>query len=252
MSAVVFEKKDSVLKVALNRASVLNAINSTVLTALESGLRSYSADADIKMLMLYGNGGCFASGADIKELAGLDAESMRAFHDMRENAFALLENFPAPTMAVIEKYALGSGLELALCCDFRLAEQDAKLGVPSAKLGIVESYAYLVRLVRTIGPSHAKKLIFSGIPIKATTAYEIGLVEEIVAPSELYSRATSLMETICSRSRHALVETKKVIRDCARDPNLSSIKDASMPMIESFQTADCKEALTAFINKRKQ
>ncbi|UCF93886.1 MAG: enoyl-CoA hydratase/isomerase family protein [Desulfobacterales bacterium] len=250
MSVVLFEWKDSILTVALNRISVRNAINTEVLKALEAGLRTYGANPDVKALKLCGRGGCFAAGADIKELAGLDEQGIRSFHGLRERTFALLENFPAPTLAMIEKYALGTGLELALCCDFRIAAEDTKLGVPSAKLGIVESYEYMARLVRAVGPCQAKKIIFTGERVDAQTALAIGLVEEITPTAALFQRTATLLSHICANSINALRESKKVIAVCTRDPHLGQVDDTAQPMVASIQTADFKEGTQAFIDKR--
>ena len=168
MGLIRLEKNDDLLKISLNRTSALNAINSGLLQEMEQGLKKYADDGTAKLVLVCGEGNCFASGADIRELSGLDEEGIRKFHQLRERTFLLLETFPVPTLALIEKYALGTGLELALCCDFRIAASDARLGVPSAKLGLVESYEYFARLVRTVGLSWAKKMVFSGEPVEGT------------------------------------------------------------------------------------
>jgi enoyl-CoA hydratase len=251
METVLFEKRDGTLKVSLNRTPVLNAINSDVLRALESGIKTHRGDGTIKALMLYGQGGCFAAGADIKELASLDESGIRKFHDLRERTFDLLEEFPSPTFAVIEKFALGTGLELALCCDFRIAEEGAQMGVPSARLGLVESYAYISRLVRSVGPAQAKKMIFSGERVDAGTAFTIGLVEEITSPQKLFDRADALLSNILNNSNYALRQSKKVVDVCARDPNLNKVMDTALPLVESLKSPDFKEGSTAFLEKRK-
>ncbi len=251
MSLVLFERDNNILRVSLNRVSVLNALNSDVLKELESGIKEYITDRNIRALMLFGQGGCFASGADIKELAGFDEEGIRRFHDLRERTFSLIENFPSPTLAVIEKYALGTGLELALCCDFRVAAEDAKLGLPSAKLGIVESYEYITRLVRAVGPFQAKKIILTGERIDAGTAFAIGLVEEITSPDALFDRAESLLSNISNNSNNAMRQSKKAVGVCMRDPNLFYVNDTALTMVESFKTGDFKEGTSAFLEKRK-
>ena len=252
MSAVVFEKENGILKVALNRESVLNAVNSAVLQALQDVLTREAADPSIHALMLYGKGSCFSAGADISELADLDEPGLRAFHHLREHSFALLENFACPAFAVIDKYALGTGLELALCCDFRIAGQDARLGVPSAGLAIVESYEYLARLVRAVGIYQAKKMIFTGERLDATTALAIGLVEEVVASRQLFKRAADLVQTISKQSIEAMRQSKAAIRICAQDPNLSSVKDTALPMARSLATAECQNRLKAFLEKKQR
>ena len=252
MSLVVFEKENDILKVALNRESVLNAINSAVLEELQDGLIQAAANRNINVLMLFGKGQCFSAGADIGELAELDDTGLRAFHHLREKTFSLLENFPCPTFAVIDKYALGTGLELALCCDFKIAGQDARLGVPSAGLAIVESYEYLTRLVRAIGIYQAKKIIFTGEKIDAPTAFTIGLVEEVVPARQLFKCAADLVEAISKNSSDAMRHSKEAIRICGQDPNLLSVKDTALPMTRSLGTAECKKRLKAFLKKKNR
>jgi len=251
MPLIVFELDNRILNVALNRVSALNAVNSDLLKELEAGLKTYADNPNLAALKLYGQGGCFSAGADIKELAGLDEQGIRFFHGLRERTFARLEHFPAPTIAVIEKYALGTGLELALCCDFRIAADTAKLGVPSARLGIVESYEYMARLMRAVGPFQAKKIIFTAEKIDAAPALSMGLVEEIVPTDNLLSRAATLLERVSDNSIYSLRHSKKVLEECVRDPNLSGVKDTAAPMVKSIKTSDFKEGVQSFLNKRQ-
>ncbi len=252
MGLVLFQKNVEILRVSLNREAALNAINSALLKELEKGLREYEEDETLKAIIVFGQGGCFAAGADIKELVSLDEEGMRRFHQLRERTFSLLEKFPAPTLAVIEKYALGTGLELALCCDFRVASMDAKLGVPSAKLGLVESYEYFARLVRAVGPSWAKKIVFTGEPVDARTAWEIGLVEETSPPDKLWAGVDSLLLRIRNHSLSSIRQTKKLIAACLQDPNLLRVHDKALPLVESTKTEDFQEATRAFLKKREK
>jgi len=252
MPSVLFERDNNILKIALNRLAVLNAVNQTVLKELHRGLVDAAADPDISALMLFGQGACFSAGADIKELAQLDKEGLRKFHHLREKTFALLENFPSPTFAAIERYALGTGLELALCCDFRIADENARLGIPSAKLGIVESYEYLTRLVRAVGVFQAKKMIFTGERLPAPVAFSVGLVEEVVPPGRLFERADALMETLSKNATGAIRVSKEIVNTCGRDPYLQSIEDTALPMENSFTGNECKERLAAFLRKRSK
>ena len=249
MALVLFERKEDSLQVSLNRTSALNAINSSVLQELEQGLKRHEFDPTIKSLMIFGQGGCFASGADIRELASLDEGGIRKFHELRERAFDLLEKYPCPTLAVIERYALGTGLELALCCDFRIAANDAKLGVPSARLGLVESYEYFTRLVRAVGPSWAKRMVFTGDRIDAETAFRVGLVEELSPPERVFEQAEDMLSRILKNSASSIRQTKRIIADCAKDPNLFLVNDPAFPMVDSTKTEDFKKATSAFLEK---
>ncbi|MBU2026992.1 MAG: enoyl-CoA hydratase/isomerase family protein [Proteobacteria bacterium] len=165
--------------------------------------------------------------------------------------FSLLEGFPCPTLAVIERYALGTGLELALSCDFRISAENAQLGIPSAKLGIVESYEYIARLVRAVGPSHAQKLLVTAERINAGTAVGIGLVEEAVASEQLFERAESILSAICRNSPYAVKHSKRLVEMCVKDPNLFYVADTALPMVKSLGHADFKEGTSAFMEKRQ-
>jgi enoyl-CoA hydratase len=251
MELVLLTKRDDILWVSLQRPAALNAINSPLLQELKQGLQEYAQDETVRALVLSGQGGCFASGADIRELAGLDEEGIRKFHRLRETAFTLLENFHSPTIAVIEKYALGTGLELALCCDFRIASTDAKLGVPSAKLGLVESYEYFARLLRAVGPSWAKKMVFTGIQVDAETAWKIGLVEEISPADKIFEEVDSFLLQMSKNSISSIRKTKKVMADCLKDPDLSHTADPALPLVSSTKSEDFREATRSFLAKRK-
>jgi enoyl-CoA hydratase len=251
MALVLFDKKEDTLRVSLNRASALNAVNSHILQELEQGLKEHEPDPRLKGLVLFGQGGCFSSGADIRELSGLDEEGVRKFHEFRERTFKLLEKYPCPTLAVIEKYALGTALELALCCDFRVASTDSRLGVPSARLGLVESYEYFARLVRAAGPFWAKKMVFSADPVDAETAYKIGLVEELSPPDQIFVKVESLLARISGYSLTAIRQTKRVIADCTEDPNLLLVSDPALPMVKSTQSEDFKKTTRTFLGRKK-
>jgi enoyl-CoA hydratase len=250
MGLVLFEKNEAALRVTLNREAALNAVSRALLRELEEGLILHGRDETIRSLVLCGQGGVFSAGADIKELAGFDEAGIRDFHALRERAFALLEDFPAPTIAAIGRYALGTGLELALCCDFRVAGLDAKLGVPSAKLGLVESYEYFSRLVRAVGAAWAGKMVFTGERLDAETALRIGLVEETCPPEQLPERTASLQQRIHGHSPSAIRHTKRVIAACRRDPGLVLVKDRALPLVESTKSEDFRRATREFIEKK--
>jgi enoyl-CoA hydratase len=252
MPLVLLQKDGPVLRVSLNRTQFLNAVNSGVLRDLEAGLTRFQADPDIRALVVSGEGGCFASGADIRELSGLDEQGIRDFHRLRETTFALLENFPCPTLAAVQRYALGTGLELALCCDLRVAGADARLGIPSARLGLVESHEYFTRAVRAIGPAWTKRMVYTGDPVDAETALRIGLVEEVCPPEKVFERIEELLAKILKNAFSSIRKTKRVVAECAKDPQLLLISDPAGPMVESTKTRDFREATAAFLEKREK
>lgn len=252
MPTVVFEQNEGLLKVALNRPAGRNAVNTTLLKALREGLKRYFGNDNIKALMLYGQGGTFSAGADIGELSLLDEDGIRTFHHLRESTFRLLEQFPVPTMAVISGHALGTGLELSLCCDFRLTHSDARLGIPAARLGIVESYRYMTRLVQTVGPSRSRWMVYTGKTVAGHEAQKIGLVEEVSPDNDVMVHAEHLWRGMAVNSRYALIRSKIVINDCLRDPFLMMVDDTAMPLVASLATDECRSALASFKNRSKR
>ncbi len=252
MPLVQWSLVEGILKISLNRPHALNAINQGLLEELAAVINKYNRDENVKTLLLWGEGGCFSAGADIKELASFDEEGMRIFHQLRESTFTLLEKFPAPTIAVIEKYALGTGLELALCCDMRIATNEAKLGVPSARLGLVESYEYFYRLVRAVGLSWAKRMVFTGEQIEAALAWQIGLVEEVSPPDKIFAQAEALGEKIKNNSPWAISQTKKILANIEKDPHLQQVVDPAQPMVASLENKDFQKATKNFLEKRKK
>lgn len=246
MLPVIFEQNQGLLKVELNRPAVRNAVNTTLLEALREGLHRYGGNDDIKALMLYGRGGTFSAGADIGELSLLDEDGIRTFHQLRESTFRLLEQFPVPTMAVISGHALGSGLELSLCCDFRIADSNARLGIPASRLGIVESYRYMTRLVQTVGPSRSRWMVYTSKTVTGREALTIGLVEEVSPDNDVMVDAEHLWQGMATNSRYALIRSKRVINHCFRDPFLMMVDDTAMPLVASLATDECQGALASF------
>jgi len=243
---------EGILKISLNRPHALNAINQGLLEELAAVINKYNRDENVKTLLLGGEGGCFSVGADIKELASFDEEGIRRFHRLRESTFTLLEKFPAPTIAVIERYALGTGLELALCCDMRIATNAAKLGVPSARLGLVESYEYFYRLVRAVGLSWAKRMVFTGEQIEAALAWQIGLIEEISPPDKIFAQAEALGEKIKNNSPWAISQTKKILATIEEDPHLQRVADPALPLVDSLPNEFFRQATQSFMEKKKK
>jgi len=245
------EREHDRITVTLNRPDKKNAVNSGMLSELDRALRESARDESVRLLVLRGQGGCFCAGADIRELKGFDAAGMREYHDLRERVFGFLENFPCPTLSVIEGYALGTGLELALCTDFRLASGDAWFGVPSSKLGVTESYLYLSRLIRCVGSARARFLVLTGERISAEEARVMGLVERVYPPQDLRREVSALTEAMGGNAVQAMRRSKRVLAECARDPYVTGISDPARPMLESMELEEMAEGTGAFLDKRR-
>ncbi|MBI5013987.1 MAG: enoyl-CoA hydratase/isomerase family protein [Deltaproteobacteria bacterium] len=250
MDLIRYRQEEGVVTIWLNRPAKKNAVTAELLTDFDAVLKHFEHDLATHVVVVRGEGRCFCSGADIQDLSGFDAAAMRRYHDLREAVFARLEGFPCPTIAAIEGFALGTGLELALSTDLRVASEDAFLGIPSSRLGIVESYLYMARLVRCLGKSRASLLVFGGEKLAATEARELGLVERVFAASQFDERTSSLASTISKHAPGPMKRSKAVLGDCCRDPYLEHVLDPGSPMIESIGTTEMQAGTNAFLTGR--
>ena len=249
MSLVLFQEDSNVVFLSLNRPEKKNAVNGELLGELETAVDRCRDSA--KAVILKGEGGCFCAGADIRDLSSFDETGLKRFHDLRERVFAKLEDLPCPLVAVIHGYALGTGLELALCADFRIASEEASLGIPSSKLGVAESYLYLDRLVRSVGLARAKYLVLTGERVGALEAREFGLVEKVYPEAELWERAKALGGELAHNAAFAMRLSKKILTECDRDPYVRNVEEPARPMIETMTKGEMREGTRAFVEKRE-
>src|SRR6204780_4079468 len=186
---ILLEKKNSIAYVTVNRPKVLNALNMATMEELRTAFHEIKNDADIRVVILTGAGEkAFVAGADISELAKQDAVSAKQYAHRGQNVLNLIENLGKPVIACINGFALGGGCELALACTMRLASENAKLGQPEVKLGILPGYGGTQRLPPLVGKGRALQLILTGDLIDAHEAHRIGLVNEVVSATDLISR----------------------------------------------------------------
>lgn len=246
---LLFEKRNHVGILTLNRPEALNAINSELLEELYAKVNEIAADKDIRCLIVTGNGKAFAAGADIAEMKDLTKEEGKEFAMRGHRAFSALENLEIPVIAAVNGYALGGGCELSLCADIRIASEKAKFGQPEVGLGITPGFGGTQRLSRTVNRAHAMELILTGKKINAAEALEIGLVSHVYAPEQLMDEAMKLAETIAQNAPVAVRASKKAMR--AR--YLSSLKDdlefEAGLFGNCFETKDQRMAMEAFVNK---
>ena len=246
MTHVLLEKKDHVAIATINHPQALNALNSEVLTDL------VNADSDIYALVLTGSGAkAFVAGADIGEMSKLTKEEGEAFGKKGNDVFRKLETMPIPTIAAVNGYALGGGCELSMACDIRLCADTAVFGQPEAGLGITPGFGGTQRLARLIGPGMAKQLIYSAKNIKADEALRVGLVNAVYPVEELMAAAEKLAATIARNAPIAVRACKKAI-----NAGLEVGMDEAVVIEEKlfgscFETADQKEGMGAFLEKRK-
>lgn len=234
----------------IERPDALNALNQAVLEELNDLLTQISQSEEIRVLVITGRGRAFVAGADIASMCDMDVEQAYAFSQMGQQIFARLAALSQPSIAAINGYALGGGLELALACDLRLATDKAQLGQPEIGLGIIPGFGATQRLTRLVGVARAKELLFTGDSINAEQALQMGLVNRVVPAAELHDQVVQLAHRIASHSRVAMKTLKLSI-----DKGLFSSLDSGLQMeakyfSSCFSTYDQKEGMEAFLQKR--
>jgi len=248
MNNLIFEMDGPIGIIKVNRPSALNALNCDVVKELDELVEIIRNNKTIAVLII-GSGDHFAAGADIKNMVDLNVEEAKAFSF--SNTFSKLANLEIPTIAAIEGFALGGGLELALACDLRIASNTAKMGFPEIKLGIMPGAGGTVRGPRTIGAARAKELIFLGEMIEAEQAEHIGLVNKVVDPETLMDSAMEWAKKLCKKSPISLKVAKATIQAGLDENELDkAIKTEEKNWAELFGTEDQKEGMRAFIEKR--
>ena len=243
---------NSVALVTINKPQALNALSSEVLAELKSVVEKIQSDAQIRCVLVTGAGEkAFVAGADIKQIHDLDVDSAKEFAELGQSVFSSLEDLPVPVIAVVNGFALGGGLELAMACDFILASEKAKFGLPECTLGLMPGFGGSVRLARKVGPALAKQMMFTGDMISAEDAKAAGLVNQVFAPDELIDGAQAVAKTISMRAPLALAAIKRTVESTygvARDTAMVHEQDQFAGL---FSSSDCKEGTAAFIEKRK-
>jgi enoyl-CoA hydratase len=230
--------------VTIDRRDALNALDVATLTELRDRLREAGSDTDVRAVVLTGAGEkAFAAGADINYMSGLDAEQAKAWGALGHETTAELENMPKPAIAAINGFALGGGCELALACDLRYASARAKLGQPEINLAIVPGWGGTQRLTRVCGIGVAKDLIYTGRTVDAEEALRLGLVHEIADP--VLERALEIAHSLAEKSARALALAKRLV-NMAPD----ALEAEAREFGELFGSADAKEGLAAFVEKR--
>ena len=194
---LLFEKKNSIAYVTVNRPKVLNALNMATMEELRAVFHTIKADDSIRVVIFTGAGEkAFIAGADINELSKHNAVEGKAYTHKGQSVLNLMENLGKPVIACINGFALGGGCEMAMACTMRLASDNAKLGQPEVKLGIIPGYGGTQRLPRLVGKGTAMQLVLSGEMITAQEAHRIGLVNEVVPQAELIPRAEAMAQKI--------------------------------------------------------
>ncbi len=249
---LIIEKENRMAILYINRPAALNALNKDTLLEIIQATNEIEEDKDVNVLIITGSGDkAFVAGADIAYMKNLSAIEARKFGALGQKAFLGIENMSKPVIAAVNGFALGGGCELAMCCDFRIASTKAKFGQPEVGLGITPGFGGTQQLTRLIGPGMAKQLLYTTDIIDATEALRIGLVNDVTLPEDLIATAKNIAQRIIKNGQVAIRLCKS-----AANEGLQTDIDRGMA-IEAhafglcFATADQKEGMTAFLEKRK-
>jgi enoyl-CoA hydratase/carnithine racemase len=248
MSLIKVTKKEGIITLKINRPEKLNALNREIVDEIDKIVEEIAQDKQAKVLVIHSDKN-FAAGADISEMITCNEEEAKAYvFSPTYNKIAALS---IPSIAVIEGYALGGGLELALACDMRIAASNAKLGFPEINLGIMPGSGGTIRAPRIIGEAKAKELILLGRILNAEEALKIGLVNVVAAPDELEEIVFKWTEKLKNGPSIALAMAKKTIEMGVEENLQKGIELETKNWARLFNTEDQKEGMLAFTQKRK-
>ncbi len=248
---VLVAREGHVALVTVHRPEKLNALDREVLTHLLSAFQELSAAGDVRVAILCGAGEkAFIAGADIAAMRGLGVVEAKSLADLGHQLGQVMEGCPFPILAAVQGFALGGGCELAMACDLIYAGEKAKFGQPEVNLGVIPGFGGTQRLVRRVGAGKARELVLTGDIIDAQEAHRIGLCEAVFPQAELLAKVKAVAAKIASKGPVAVAQAKVVMRrGDAGLPSANELEAQAFAML--FGTADQKEGMAAFVEKRQ-
>ncbi|MFH0728364.1 MAG: enoyl-CoA hydratase-related protein [Pseudomonadota bacterium] len=248
---ILLDIDGAVATLTINRPDKMNAVNNATVEEIDQALAQVEKNADLRALILTGAGEkSFVAGADINEVKNRDAVIGRTETRRRQEVYTRLENLEIPSIAAINGFALGTGLELAMVCSIRIASTKALVGQPEVKLGIMPGAGGTQRLPKLVGMGRAMELILTGDPIKADAALAMGLVNKVVEPDQLMVEARKLAGTIAARPKLAIQYAKEAVLRSGEGSLAQGLAHESYLHTLACGTQDKKEGVAAFLEKR--
>lgn len=249
---ILIETEEKIAVLTINRPNQLNALNSETIAELSSAFKSLEADKNVRVIIITGSGEkAFVAGADIKEFSHFNiAQGKELSAQGHQILFDLVQNLTTPVIAAVNGFALGGGLELAMSCHFRLASDNAKLGLPEVTLGVIPGYGGTQRLAQLVGKGRAMEMIMTAKMISAEEALIYGLVNQVTPQEELLATCKKIALKIVKNSSTAIASAINAINAGYTD-GVNGFNTEIEEFGNCFGTEDFKEGTTAFIEKRK-
>lgn len=249
---ILTEENEGILRITINRPSKLNALNRDTIEELHQALANEALDKDVKVVILTGSGEkAFVAGADISEFADFSPEEGKKLAaEGQAKLFDYVANFPKPVIAAVNGFALGGGLELAMAAHFRVASDNAKMGLPEVSLGVIPGYGGTQRLPQLVGKGRAMEMIMTAGMIDANQALQYHLVNHVTEPDELMEFTESIATKIMKNSMVAIKAAIKAVNANYED-GVNGFDTEIEAFGNAFGTEDFKEGTSAFLNKRK-
>jgi len=248
---LLFEKRDAIAIITINRPAVRNALNSATVRELGAAFEQAKNDTSVRVVILTGAGEkAFVAGADINELAVQTPAGGKEYALAGQGVFNSIENLGKPVIAAVNGFALGGGCELAMACTFRIASDNAQLGQPEVKLGIIPGYAGSQRLPRLVGKGPAMQILLTGDMVPAAEALRIGLVNQVVPQAELIPTAEAIAKKIIANAPLAVKFAMEAVnRGMEMTTDEGQFVEATLFGL-CCATEDMKEGTKAFLEKR--
>lgn len=250
---VLFEIRNNIGWVTLNRPTAMNALTPGVMAGINTALDEFQQHPEVRAVVFTGAGRAFSAGADLKFIRESSGGNPRALQDFLQAVYTVLnrvEHFPRPTIAAVNGLALAGGLELTLCCDLVIAAENAKLGDAHANFGLIPGGGSSVRLPRKIGPTRAKYLMYTGEFLPARELVAWGLVNEVVSDNELMSAVERVVSKLANKSPVGLEKMKYLVDDGLNQTADTALRLELLAFDLHMNSDDVKEGLAAFEQKR--
>jgi enoyl-CoA hydratase len=249
---ILLETDGDIATLTINRPEKRNAVNNLTVEEIDQALDQVEANQDLRVLILTGAGEkAFVAGADIKELDRRDTILGRTETRRRQEVYTRIEQLEIPSIAAVNGWALGTGLELTMVCTLRVASAKAKMGQPEVKLGIIPGAGGSYRLPRLVGLGRAMEMILTGEPVTADEALAMGLVNRVVPPEKLMEEVRTLAETIAALPKLAIQYAKEAVLRCVEGSLVEGLAHESYLHALCCGTQDKKEGVASFLEKRE-